>query len=247
MSKLRIFTVIAIASVSVSCQSKKALDLTASALHQALLDNNYAAFKVLALPALVDKVSKQRFKLFSLALKALGPIKDKSMTGINVKAGGVRSGTYKLTMTKGKADLKLTVVNGKLNAFNFDGADIVQASTTARKALMLHAGEGFFKAVLQASYDAFKAIAHPALIKEVSAEKFVKMAKMIKSFGDLKEKKQLSAEIKDGKAVGRYRLEFATRTLILEVSAVYGELVRYGFKPEGQAAKSAPPKNTKTP
>lgn len=239
--QLQLLLVLAVGFSTQACQSKQALDLTAMALHQAIVDNNFESFKLISQPELVEKVSKEKFKLFSLAIASLGPLKEKSMTGINVKAGGIRSGTYKLTMEKGRADLKLTVVKGKLNAFNFDGGDIEPALANARKASMLHAAESFLQALFRASYDAFKATAHPALIKEVPLAKFLKVAKLIKSLGDLQEKKQLSAEIKNGKAVGSYRLKFATRTLIFEVDAVYGQLVRYNFKPEGPPTPASAP------
>ncbi len=119
--------VVAALALAPGCASKKTLDKNVDRLVKAALANDYAAFKDMSRKKLVEKFPKRRFELLSQALHELGAYKERTMKGIEVKAGGLRKGRYSLRFEKGTVRLDLTLFKGKLTAFLFKGADLEKA------------------------------------------------------------------------------------------------------------------------
>ena len=109
------------------CGSKKNLDESVDQLLAALAAGDHARFSAMAVPELAAKIPPPKFEVFAKITQKLGALQQRSMTGINVKTGGVRSGTYSLTFAKGTAELELTLQEGKLIAFELKGDAVKQA------------------------------------------------------------------------------------------------------------------------
>jgi len=111
---------------------KKSLDKSVDRLVKAALANDYAAFKKMSHPDLVEKFPAEKFKMLSDSLNLLGAYKDRSMRGIHARTGKVREGRYKLTFEKGVVKLKLTLRRGKLTGFLFSGDDLEEVMKKVR-------------------------------------------------------------------------------------------------------------------
>jgi hypothetical protein len=111
---------------------KKSLDKSVDKLVKASLANDYATFKEMSHPELVEKFSAEKFKMLSQSLNLLGKFKDRSMRGIKARSGKIREGRYKLTFEKGVVRLKLTLRRGKLIAFRFTGEDLEKVMQKVR-------------------------------------------------------------------------------------------------------------------
>lgn len=111
---------------------KKSLDKSVDRLVKAARANDYAAFKEMSHPDLVEKFSTEKLKLLSDSLNLLGAYKDRSMRGIKVRNRKVREGRYKLTFEKGVVKLKLTLVRGKMTGFLFSGEDLEKVMKKVR-------------------------------------------------------------------------------------------------------------------
>jgi hypothetical protein len=122
---LVLMTLVALAGPG--CQSKKNLDKNVDRLVKAARSNDYAAFEKMSRPELVEKFPRSRFKMLAKALSELGSFEERTMQGIEVKAGGIRKGKYSLRFAKGKVKLELTLAKGKLVAFMFSGEDLREA------------------------------------------------------------------------------------------------------------------------
>lgn len=57
-------------------------------------------------------------------LKGLGPLKSKTMTSIQVKAGAPFEGQYDMEFANGSCKLKIKSLDGKLVGFHFSGPDV---------------------------------------------------------------------------------------------------------------------------
>jgi hypothetical protein len=113
--------------LATGCGSKKNLDESVDQLLAALAAGDHARFSAMAVPELAAKIPPPKFEVFAKITQKLGALQQRSMTGINVKTGGVRSGTYSLTFAKGTAELELTLQEGKLIAFELKGDAVKQA------------------------------------------------------------------------------------------------------------------------
>jgi hypothetical protein len=127
-------TTLLVVVLCVGCSSKKEIDASADALLLAAVKNDYAAFQAMSHPLLVPKIPRELFAQLSQALVAMGAYKQRSMTGINVQAGGERRGNYVLSFERGSVDLEVAVTEGKLTAFRFFGSDFEAALRGARRA-----------------------------------------------------------------------------------------------------------------
>jgi len=116
-----------IALAGPGCQSKKNLDKNVDRLVKAARSNDYEAFEKMSRPELVEKFPRSRFKMLAKALNELGSFEERTMHGIEVKAGGIRKGKYSLRFAKGKVKLELTLAKGELVAFLFSGDDLREA------------------------------------------------------------------------------------------------------------------------
>jgi len=123
----RISLALVLGLLATGCGTKKNLDESVDQLLAALAAADYARFKAMALDDLAAKVPPPKFQAFAKVTQRLGALQQRSMTGINVKTGNVRSGTYSLTFAKGQAQLELTLAEGKLVAFELTG-DSVRAA-----------------------------------------------------------------------------------------------------------------------
>jgi hypothetical protein len=109
------------------CESKKSLDQSVDQLVAALQGGDYAAFRALSAEALVTQVPPPKFQRFTKVTTRLGKLQSRSMNGINVKTGGVRTGSYTLAFDKGSVELELTLTEGKLMAFKLTGDTVLKA------------------------------------------------------------------------------------------------------------------------
>jgi hypothetical protein len=115
---------------------KKNLDASVDRLVKAAERNDYADFKAMSHPDLAAKFGPSQFGLLTKMMKQFGKLEKRSMRKINVRSGGIRHGFYKLRFEKGKADLDVTLRNGKLVAFEFTGDDVSKALEAFRKEAM---------------------------------------------------------------------------------------------------------------
>lgn len=113
-----------VAFSSAGCKSKKTLDADVDHLLVAIASSDYEHFKADAHPGLVNEVSDHEFDSMAKALKALGPLKSKSMTAIRVKAGAPTEGDYAMEFENGSCSLAIKSLDGKLVGFHFTGPDI---------------------------------------------------------------------------------------------------------------------------
>ncbi|MFH2010459.1 MAG: hypothetical protein ABI333_27920, partial [bacterium] len=127
-----LFVVLSILAAVPACKSKKRLDKSVDKLVTALVQNDYKAFEQMSHEKLVAKFPKSKFGLLSQSVNLLGKYKERTMKGIHARTGKVREGRYVLTFEKGKANLELTLVRGKLTAFLFSGDDIEAAMRKVR-------------------------------------------------------------------------------------------------------------------
>lgn len=109
---------------TLGCKSKKTLDADVDHLLVAIGSADYDHFKADAHPSLVNEVSKQEFDGMAKVLKKLGPLKSKSMTSIQVKAGAPTEGHYDMEFANGSCKLDIKSLDGKLVGFRFTGPDV---------------------------------------------------------------------------------------------------------------------------
>ena len=126
---------VALLGLSVGCRSKKELDQTVDGLVEALRSGNYEAMRTLALEEMLsDDLSEAKFKVIAATLAQLGDLREKTMQGVEVKSGGIRTGRYELDFAKGNVQLELTTKNGKIARFEFTGDPIRTAQRALRDA-----------------------------------------------------------------------------------------------------------------
>jgi len=106
------------------CKSKQTLDADVDHLLVAIASSDYEHFKADAHPGLVQEVSKSEFEGMAKVLKGFGPLKSKSMTSIQIKAGAPTEGQYNMEFANGSCTLKIKSLNGKLVGFHFSGPDV---------------------------------------------------------------------------------------------------------------------------
>jgi hypothetical protein len=112
--------------VLVGCESKKNLDQSVDQLITVLQGGDNAAFRALAAEALVAQVPPPKLERFKKITARFGKLQSRSMNGINVQTGGLRTGTYTLVFDKGSVDLELSLTEGKLTAFKLTGDLVVK-------------------------------------------------------------------------------------------------------------------------
>ena len=118
--------VMGLALSSLGCKSKKTLDADVDHLLTAIATSDYDHFKADAHPALATEVSKEEFDGMAKVLKGLGPLKSKTMTKIEVKAGAPAEGHYDMEFANGSATLEIKSLDGKLVGFHFGGPDVAR-------------------------------------------------------------------------------------------------------------------------
>lgn len=116
------------------CASKKNLDANVDRLVKAAAKNDYADFKAISMPELAEQFPPEKLTELSQALALLGEYQERTMKGIHVKTGGVQEGRYVLRFAKGKVNLEIKLLKGKLTAFFFKGDDLQKAMRKARDA-----------------------------------------------------------------------------------------------------------------
>jgi len=125
---LPLLVLIALLLAPLGCKSKASLDADVDHLLVAISTSDYDHFKADAHPALSKEVSKEQFDRMATVLKALGPMKSKSMKSISVKAGAPSEGHYEIEFANGAATLDIKSLDGKLVGFNFGGPDVARLS-----------------------------------------------------------------------------------------------------------------------
>jgi hypothetical protein len=123
---MRLTTSIIVCAVGLAagCAAKKDTDQKVDDLIAVLQRGDYAAFKALAAPALATVVPEAKFQTFAKVTRRLGAYQRRTMTGIEVKTGGVRKGTYSVVFASGVAELEVSTVEGRLMGFNLTGDSV---------------------------------------------------------------------------------------------------------------------------
>ncbi|MBX3225835.1 MAG: hypothetical protein KIT84_30340 [Labilithrix sp.] len=104
------------------CKSKASLDADVDHLLTAIDTSDYEHFKADAHPGLIQEVSQAEFDEGHTAIKKLGPLKSKSMKGMQTSTNNgvtTTSGNYDLVFANGKCQLEIKSIGGKLLAFHF--------------------------------------------------------------------------------------------------------------------------------
>jgi hypothetical protein len=109
-----------------ACSTKSKLDATADRVVHAMQRNDLQAFNAMAHPDLLHKARPGAFAAFAAAFGRLGAYKGKSMRGIMLETGGVRTGTYLLLFAKGEVAMELTLKDGQVHHMTFQGRSLIQ-------------------------------------------------------------------------------------------------------------------------